>query len=156
MHKRVFYIIFLFLASAMAMSCGDPGLGVSGTISTEQAVNTEEYTTLEIRVFPDSSDTWSPDDTIPPVEPGFSQSHALADISVPYSYTVMSIGTVPKKRFRIVAWLTNDATPTTPSPGDWWGTTTFSFDSCGIYGGYCGYPSGKDLVIDQQEPYPVR
>ena len=156
MQHRLPSVILAALISASAIGCGDPGLGVSGTISLDPNANPADFQTLEIRAFPDSSNTWTLGDGIPDTDLLFSQTFSLSEISMPYSYSFLSLGTVPKKQYRLVAWITTDASSTAPTSGDWWGTSTFTFKSCGTYGDYCGDPSGKDVLIDQFVPYPTR
>jgi hypothetical protein len=152
------FLVLGALALPLVGGCpiGDPGIGVSGAIDLGSSASTTGFTTLEIRAFPADQDTWDPSQTIPTdLSPQWAETRPLSAVTdFPTSYDLGGLGTTDTKRWRVVAWLSQDATSLGPGPGDWWGTQTFSFHGCGSFGGYCEDIHHVDVTLDQQVPVP--
>jgi hypothetical protein len=132
---------------------GDPGLGVSGTVELGQTADASGFVYLQIRAFQDDDETWDPTQALPEVEVAFSETRTLSGTGdFPAGYELNSLGTVDKRRWRVLAWLSSEEGSEAPGSGDWWGTARFSFDGCGSHGGFCDYIEGVDVTLDARVP----
>lgn len=137
----------------LAAGCGDPGLGVSGGIELGTTADASGFAYLQIRAFEDDSELWDPTDPLPEVEAAFMESRPISGSNAfPTTYSLDSLGTVEKRQWRVLAWLSHEAGSEAPASGDWWGTARFSFDGCGSYGGFCDDIGGVDVTLDAQVP----
>ena len=83
---------------------GDPGRSISGNVGLGSTIDASGFVQLEVRAFSDD-ESWTPADGLPEVFPEYSASVPLDSGTFPYSYELWSLGTVPQKSWRVVAWL---------------------------------------------------
>jgi hypothetical protein len=130
----------------MLVGCDPAGPGAEGTISLEGAVEPSQFTTLNVKVYPDSASSFSaaavPDDL------ERQQSHALDEITFPYRYNVgEALGTTPHPRWRVTAWLSGNGNAVRPTDGEPFCSVAFRLDECSAqFGDYCG-TSAVDCII---------
>ena len=145
--------LLLLPLGALTAGCGDPGIGVSGRIELGATADASGFAYLQIRAFQDDDELWDPTQPLPEVEAVYSESRPLTGSGdFPATYEFNSLGTVEKRQWRVLAWLSQEAGSVAPGTGDWWGTAQFTFDGCGSYGGFCDYTRGVDVTLDATAP----
>jgi hypothetical protein len=130
------------------MACDPSGPGVSGTISLGSSVRPSDFTTLQIRAYPDPGDGFDPT-RLPGEALNDTESSSVA---FPFSYNVFdALGTASSPKWRLVAWLSHhpgsDGISVVPEDGDVYCTAPVTLASCGSFGGYCGVTSGVDCTL---------
>lgn len=86
---------------------------------------------------------------------GIARSFPIESVTFPFVYELdCGIGISESRDWRVVAFLHRDtAQADAIAGGEWFGTSDFAVDDCGLLtGGYCGITQDIDVVIDDQAP----
>jgi hypothetical protein len=140
------------LSVAFLVACGDPGApAVSGTLSLGTSVRSSDFSSLQVRAYPDSASTF--DASRVAADPINSATDMLTSVAFPFHYQLGGgIGTSEAQRWRLVAWLSHTSLTDKLESGDVFCTTLFTLHSCGAYGGYCGETRDVDCTLDSAIP----
>jgi hypothetical protein len=135
------------LSLSFAMGCGDPGApAVSGTLSLGTSVHSSDFSSLQIRAYPDGATIF--DASRVAADPIDSATDMLTSVAFPFRYQVGGgIGTSEARSWRVVAWLSHMNLADKLASGDVFCTTLFTLHSCGAYGGYCGETRDVDCAL---------
>ena len=150
--------VFAALLCSLAIGCDPGGPGAEGVISLGPEIDPADYSTLELRAFPDPEAGFDVSEGVPAGGELFAVSHDLAEVEFPFEYLIGGgVGTTEFQRWRVLAWLAvaepEAAGADGPASGEWYGTTLFVVDACGgTVGGYCGLTKGVDFTIDTELP----
>jgi hypothetical protein len=108
------------------------------------------FESLEIRAFPDGSDSWDPSvDAMPEVDEELMLSVPLEGLSFPYAYHLeRDVGPAAERQWRVVGWIARTAGSDAPVAGEWWGTTRYEARRCGNRSDYCLVKPDVDILID--------
>jgi len=139
------------LIPLLALGCDPAGPGASGAIVLGPNVDAKKFATLEVRTYPDSSDTFDPS-KIPSSDAttGAQLSEPLKSITFPYHYDAgQVIGTTDEQRWRMTAWLSASTGPMAPAMGEPTCSVAFKLNECGAqFGGYCGTRDNIDCQLE--------
>ena len=138
------------VVSAHLGGCNVHGPGVAGLVALDPGIDAAEFTTLEIRAFPDEEETFDPAvDGMPEIDPDFSLGVEIVEGMFPYEYYMKKhIGPSDHQRWRVVAWISPQVESELPEVGDWWGTMGFDVPECGYRSDFCFVAEGVDLVVE--------
>jgi hypothetical protein len=134
------------------VGCDPQDAGAQGQI-TVSAADPANFTTLEIRFYPDVSGSF---DLTPYMQTDgesatymVQSSTPLAEVTFPHEYVIdRGIGVSSQHVFRVVAWLATAATATWPDGTVPFATATVTIPRCdGFDDGYCEIVEGIDLTI---------
>lgn len=79
------------------------------------------------------------------------ERRSQARFPLPYSLGA-GLGTTPRQRWRVYAWLDAGDGQGAPASGAPYGVAALTLRGCGAYRDYCGTSEGVDIVLDRRAP----
>lgn len=135
----------------LGAACDPLAPGATGQLIVSTEANFEEGNALEIRLLPDDGESFDlATADFSDVYRHRQESLGLVGIEFPINYVIGGgLGTSEYEHWRVVAWISKSEDIDRPQPGEWYGTSAFSAEDCGImHSGYCGMMTDIDLEIE--------